>query len=81
MIRRRSFVTGLCGLVSAPALVSPTSLMPVKVVRPLVGVPLDAPNSPTVVFTIQGWDLDRFSLAPKHVVSIYLSNSWRSSWL
>ncbi len=84
MIKRRSFILGICGLVAAPAMVRATSIMPIRTTNHLIVDPGADPSAGSVWFTIQGWDgidLGRAGKAGQHIVPIYLPNSWRSPWL
>lgn len=84
MIRRRSVIAGICGLVAAPTAVKPLSIIPISATsRSDVNRPAPLGAAPTA-FRIHGWDQDDLSRTEKggqHVVVIHLTNSWRSAWL
>ena len=56
---RRSFITGLVGLVAAPAVVKASSLMPVKVFQFNDGIALTSAAHPEIA-TYSGMNLARF---------------------
>jgi hypothetical protein len=80
MIRRRSVIAGICGLVAAPPAVNPRSILPINATSRSRVNRTAAP----VAFRIHGWDQNDLSSTEKggqHVVVIHLTNSWRSAWL
>jgi len=82
MIQRRSFILGICGFVASSA-VRASSIMPISTANHLISEPDAASSAGSVLFTIHGWDggdLGRDENAGQHIVPIFLSNSWRSSW-
>ena len=83
MIRRRTVLIGVCGLIATPALVRAASIMPV---RPIRGPDSAADPKPdrAIEFTIHGWDPSRWNeseKAVKTIVSFQLTTSWRAAWL
>jgi hypothetical protein len=85
MIRRRSFIAGICSFVVAPSAMRALLTVPVSATsRAGVDDRTAGPDAPPVVFRIQGWDqndLNRTEKAGQHDVVIHLTNSWRSAWL
>ena len=77
-IDRRSFIQAVAIVASSSALMP---LLPVSSIAggSSVQSPAEAAVSDSVVFTIDGWDLDKHGLS-QNEVRIRVNQSWRSAW-
>jgi len=83
MIRRRSFIAGICSLFAAPSAVTALLTMLASARTRLEADLTTGPSAAPVVFRVNGWDHNdsEETKADQQVVVIHLTNSWRSAWL
>jgi hypothetical protein len=74
MIRRRSVMIGMCGLVAAPAIVRASSLMRLSRASPFLAKLDLLPEPEAMLFSVRGWG------GSQEAIPIYLPNSWRPAW-
>jgi hypothetical protein len=72
MLNRRSLITGLISLVAAPAIVRPTSIMPIKALPSAEDLDTLARKQPADYLIA----LTRQAFVPRLFVSVYRADLW-----
>ena len=79
-IDRRSFIQAVAVAGSASALMAFVPLSSMTDARSVQsGGPAEAADSDSVVFTIDGWEVEKHGLSQDEV-RIRINQSWRSAW-